>query len=147
MKNIKQKSKLTIQNMVSKLAKQALGPHVFALIAKTEHGLFAVSPEDFSVGRRLLRCGSYGAKEIARLKHYLAPESTVLIVGAHIGSLTIPLAKHCKEIVAIEANPITYDLLTINLSLNGVSNCQAINIAANDKDERIDFLLSRANSG
>jgi FkbM family methyltransferase len=120
---------------------------LFAFIAKTKYGLFAVDPEDCGFGLHLLRQSSYGKVEIENLKQYIKSESAVLIVGAHIGYLAIPLSKCCKKVVAIEANPITYKLLTINISLNGVSNCQAINIAANDKCESIDFLLSRANTG
>jgi FkbM family methyltransferase len=37
--------------------------------------------------------------------------------------------------------------LEINLTLNKVANCQAMNIAASDKAGPIEFLLSRANSG
>lgn len=70
-----------------------------------------------------------------------------MIVGAHIGTLAIPISKLCKELVAIEANPNTFDLLTMNIALNAAANCRAINIAASDKDENIDFLLNRANSG
>lgn len=124
-----------------------LGSHLFAFIAKTKYGLFAVDPEDFGVGLHLLRQSSYGEAEINSLKQYINFESSVLILGAHIGSLAIPLSKYCKKVVAIEANPVTYKLLTINISLNGVSNCEAINIAANDKCESIDFLLSKSNTG
>ncbi len=117
------------------------------MLLKAENGLFAVDPEDFGVGRHLLRHGSYGADEIDRLKRYITSESTVLIVGAHIGSLAIPVSKLCKKVIAIEANPHTYDLLTMNIALNHAENCEAVNLAANDKAAHIDFLLSRANSG
>ncbi len=147
MTKIKQRLKLKRQVFVGKLIKKVLGSNLFGFIAKTRYGLFAVDPEDCGVGLHLLRHSSYGKVEIDSLKPYINLESAVLIVGAHIGSLVIPLSNYCKRVIAVEANPFSYKLLTINISLNGVSNCEAINIAASDKCESINFLLSRANTG
>lgn len=99
------------------------------------------------VGGQLRWTGQYGSDEIERIKPKLTSDSRVLIIGAHIGTLAIPLSKHCKEVVAVEANPVTYELLTLNVLLNSASNIQTINIAASDKEEDIEFLLSRENSG
>jgi FkbM family methyltransferase len=138
---------LRIQALAARLQRYALGPHLLAMIAETEHGLFAVDPEDRVVGRQLVNQGSYAAEELERLKASLSPESNVLVVGAHIGALVVPLCKHCRTVVAFEANPATYRLLKLNLLLNEVSNCRAFNLAASDEDGSLDFLLSRANSG
>jgi FkbM family methyltransferase len=139
--------KLLIQALIGLFTKKTLGSHVYALITKSDSGLFAVDPEDRGVGRKLRVTGKYGLDEIERLRPYITSDSRVLIVGAHIGTLAIPISKFCKDVVAIEANPATYDLLKINIALNSSFNCQAINIAASDKEENIEFLLSRANSG
>ena len=127
--------------------KRLLGSHVYAIIVKTDNGLFAVDPEDNEVGAKLRWTGQYGLDEIKRIKPKITSDSRVLIVGAHIGTLAIPLSKHCREVVAVEANPVTYELLTLNVLLNSASNIQTINIAASDKEENIEFLLSRENSG
>lgn len=129
------------------LAKKINGPHVFACIAKTTSGLFAVSPEDEGVGRELRMNGMYGVDEIKRLKPFITSASRVLVVGAHIGTLAIPISALCKKVVAIEANPDTYELLTKNIALNAATHCHPLNIAASDKEETIQFLLSRSNSG
>lgn len=144
---MKQKFKFFMQSIIGPILKRINGPHVYALITKTDNGLFAVDPEDFGVGRRLRLRGNYGIDEIERLKSHLTPCSRALIVGAHIGALAVPISKLCKDVVAIEANPNTYELLKINITLNAAFNCHAINIAASDKEESIKFLLSRANSG
>lgn len=144
---LKLKLSLVIQLLKGSFTKKILGSHVYALIVKSDSGLFAVDPEDYAVGRQLRTTGRYGLDEIERVKPHIAKNSRVLIVGAHVGTLAIPISKLCKNVVAIEANPVTYDLLTINIALNSASNCQAINVAASDKDENIEFLLSRANSG
>lgn len=102
-----------------------------------------MDPEDYGVGRKLRTTAKYGLGEIERLKPHITSDSRVLIVGAHIGTLAIPISKLCKDVVAIEANPATYDLL-INISLNSAFNCQAIKIAASDKDENIEFFTKQS---
>ncbi len=144
---MKQGLKPIFQHLSGLLTKKIHGSCVCALITKTDVGLFAVDPEDFAVGRELRMHGKYGTDEIERVKPFLTPDSRALIVGAHIGTLAIPISKLCKEVVAIEANPNTYELLTKNITLNAASNCQAINIAASNKEETLQFLLSRSNSG
>ena len=138
---------LRFQALTGKILKQTLGDHLLAMIATTEQGLFAVDPEDRVVGRELLQRGSYGKDEVVRLERYVSPDAGVLVVGAHIGSLVVPLSKKCRDVVAFEANPSTYRLLAINLLLNEVTNCRAVNLAANDVKGTIEFLMSRANSG
>jgi FkbM family methyltransferase len=139
--------KLFLASLIGSLTKRLLGPHVRALLVDTEDGMFAVDPEDSVVGLRLRRSGKWAPEEIRRIKQQLTPDSQVLIVGAHIGTLAIPLSRVCSSVVAIEANPVTYQLLVQNIALNRVANCVPVNIAANDKAENIKFLLSRTNSG
>ncbi len=133
--------------VILRFTKKVLGPHVSALLVRSDNGIFAVDPEDRAVGGVLRRQGSYGLAEIETLKKYLTNDSKVLMVGAHIGTLAFPIAKICREIVCFEANPNTYDLLVKNMALNSVANCRTFNIAAGDKEEEIEFLLNRANSG
>jgi tRNA G37 N-methylase Trm5 len=47
------------------------------------------------------------------LKH-----SDVLIVGAHIGTLAIPISRLAKHVDAIEANPETFKFLSLNVAMN-----------------------------
>jgi FkbM family methyltransferase len=127
--------------------KKILGSYAYAIVVKSKNGLFVVDPEDQFVGARLRKTGQYGLHEVERIKSRIAIDSRVLNVGAHIGTLAIPLSKHCKEVVAVEANPLTYELLTANILLNTAHNIKTINIAASDKEENIEFLLSRENTG
>lgn len=144
---IKLGSKLKIRALLGSILKRANGPHTYALIAKTPTGLFAVDPEDQVVGRQLRNSGTYGTTEIEKLLRTLTPQSRALIIGAHVGTIAIPLSRYCREVVAIEANPSTFALLRHNIALNEIPNCRALNIAASDKRETLQFLLSRANSG
>jgi FkbM family methyltransferase len=138
---------LAIQTLIASITKKLLGSYVYALVVKSNNGLFLVDPEDSFVSWQLRYHGRYGFDEIERLKKYINSDGRILIVGAHIGTLAIPLSKLCKEVIAIEANPNTYKLLTTNIFLNSITNCRAIEIAASNKDGNIGFLLSRVNSG
>lgn len=129
------------------LTKTILGKNVIGVLVNSTNGLLIVDPEDYGVGVELRNKGRYGENELRNIKNYSSRESSILLIGAHIGSLVIPLAKSCHKIVAIEANPDTFKLLQLNLILNSVKNCDSFNIAANDKSEKLQFLLSRANSG
>ncbi|MHB1096115.1 MAG: FkbM family methyltransferase [Gemmatimonadaceae bacterium] len=139
--------RLLVKKLMGALTRVTLGPHVRALIVTADNGMFAVDPEDYGVGRRLRMFGKYGTDELERLKSQLGADCRVLVVGAHVGTLAIPLARLSREVVAIEANPVSFELLVTNIALNSVVNCRAINVAASDKDETMEFLLSRSNSG
>jgi FkbM family methyltransferase len=145
---MKQRIIYAILFVIGLFTKKFLGKHTIALLVKSDNCLFAVDPEDSSIGLHLRRKGEYGTAEINKLKQYISKNnSKVLIVGAHIGTIAIPISNICNEVIAIEANPNTYKLLEINIKLNAVANCRPINIAASDKEENIEFLLNRINSG
>ena len=137
---------LGLKKIKSKRLRRKLGKNVRAIITQSENGLFAVDPEDLEVGQKLLT-GGFAIDEINRLKTYVNSNSNVLIVGTHIGSVAIPISNYCKSVTAIEANPKTFELLIMNLHLNNNENIKPHNIFANDKHEKIDFLLNTVNSG
>ena len=130
----------------SRKMRKSLGTNIRAIITQSSNGLFAVDPEDLEVGEKL-RKGGFGLDDIERIKSLISDDSRVLIVGSHIGSLVIPISRHCKEVVAIEANPKTYELLSLNLRLNNIENVVSHNIAASEKTEIITFFLNTVNSG
>jgi FkbM family methyltransferase len=69
------------------------------------------------------------------------------VVGTHIGAIAVPLARDCRELVAIEANPNTFKLLEANVRLNALNNVTLHNVGASDKEETLSFLLNRDASG
>jgi FkbM family methyltransferase len=136
-----------LKNRKSNRFLNRLGKDVKALIVETKNGVFAVDPADLEVGAKLREKGEYGISEINQISQLIDGQSSVLIVGAHIGSLAIPIAKICSELVAIESNPIKFKLLQTNLKLNNTSNITIHNIAASNKKETIKFQLNTVNSG
>src|SRR6185369_2795589 len=104
------------------------------IVVKTDQGYFCLDPADKFVSNALVENGGYGFDELEFAKKYIRPNSSVLVVGAHIGAIAIPLSTVCEELVAVEANPATYELLQLNVRLNERKNLKTIYAAANDKD-------------
>jgi len=117
------------------------------IITSSAQGVFAFDLEDQFVGRSLRETGAWGSTEIELASKLIAPGDNVLVVGAHIGTVAVSLAKKCAHLTAFEANPTTYKFLQCNLILNGLKNIDAHNLAAADKSDRLRFVLSRHNSG
>lgn len=139
--------KLAIQYCQSKLVPWLMGKHVAAILVRSPHGVLAIDPADRGVGRTLLRHGSYAVEEIERLQRLVSQDDDVLVVGAHIGALVIALAKRARSVVAVEPNPRSYELLQTSIALNGIENCELLNVAASDRAGSMDMLISTANSG
>lgn len=94
---------------LSRARRRLVGPHGYAILCDSDQGTFAVDPADVVVGRRLLRDGIWAGGELTALAEYLVPDARVLIVGAHIGSLAVPIGRRVKSVLAVEANPHTLD--------------------------------------
>jgi FkbM family methyltransferase len=133
--------------VAGRLRRVFVGKNVFAVVYRTDNGVLAADPEDMGVGSELRETGAYAQDELARIFQYADETTDVLVVGAHLGALVVPIARKCRRVVAIEANPHTFDLLKTNLVLNDLSNVRAHNIAASDKTEMLEFVASRNNSG
>ena len=136
-----------LKNRKSAKINRQLGNGVKSVIVDSKNGLLAVDPRDLEVGYKLRNYGSYGLDELTRINKLITSESNVLVVGAHIGSLVIPIANNCNKVVAIEANPNNFNLLKTNLHLNKSANITIHNIAASSKQETIKFQMNTVNSG
>jgi FkbM family methyltransferase len=123
-----------------------LGRHTDAVLIRSKNGLLLVDAADQNVGRRLAYEGEYGRAEIDRLRACLSAKDNLLIVGAHIGAIAIPISRYCRSVTAIEANPRSFQLLQMNISINKRENIQAIQIAASDKPEELEFVANTLNS-
>ncbi len=144
------KLRFKIWALKSRLRKNILaffGKNIRGLLVTGTEGYFIVDPADAHVSRQLLDSGSYNSTEVTQIKKYITPQSKILIVGGHIGTLVVPLAKVAKEVSVIEANPTTFEILSLNIRLNALSNVKLFNLAANDKPGKLNFLNNTENSG
>lgn len=57
-------------------------------------------------------------------------DETILEIGAGIGTLTIPLAKKAKKVIAIEKDPVITDILRQRLITEDITNVEVINTDA-----------------
>jgi FkbM family methyltransferase len=126
--------------------KPSLRQRVKGVVLKTDQGWYCLDPDDQFVSKNILDTGAYGLAEIERAKQFFGNDSRLLVVGAHIGTIAIPLSKLCRELVAIEANPATYEFLELNVLMNRCGNLKTYNVAANNQDEMIPFIMSTDNS-
>lgn len=127
--------------------RRLLGPFARAILTTTPQGSYLVQVEDLYVGLALRHHGNYAPVELQILQSLCTNQTRLLVIGAHIGALAVPLAKICRSVVAIEANPQTFGLLQLNVALNGLSNVRTIHKAASNRVEQIDFVMSRNNTG
>jgi FkbM family methyltransferase len=128
---------------------KSFGPNAFGVLIDTKHGPMVASPEDNYVAAQLLNVGDYDPQTREYLLRFVNDRSNVLVVGAHIGAHAIPLAQRSRHVVAIEANPDTFRYLEVNAAIARAAGTSlaVLNVAASDRDETIEFLLSRENSG
>jgi FkbM family methyltransferase len=69
---------------------------------------------------------------------------TVIDVGAHIGPYTLKATKSVGtngKVIAIEADPENFDILSRNIQLNKFTNIIALNYAAYSKEDKIRLYL------
>jgi FkbM family methyltransferase len=139
--------RLRTLGMLSALRRRLIGPYAVAVLAQSKNGSLLVSAGDMFVGRKLCFTGCYDEEDLEVLGGNCDSGSQVLVVGAHVGSLAIPLAKRVRSLVAVEANPATFDLLRMNVMLNNLTNVDLHNLAAGDSNTEVAMLASRLNTG
>lgn len=127
--------------------RKELGPHAAGVLYDSENGFLLAPVGDIMIGKRLGFKGKWDMHEIHFLIDKLDPQDTVYFVGTHIGSLLIPIAKHCSKVVGYEANPDTYRILNWNLKLNEVSNAKIFHHAIGDASRNVEFYKNKVNTG
>ncbi len=132
---------------MAKIRAAIAGPYVEAFLVNGYNGRLLIPAGDLQIGRSLAFCGHWERDTIEFLDSYLHESSEVLVVGAHVGSLVIPIARRVKRVVGLEPNPKILDLLKMNLKLNDISNVECFDFAAGESDSTVEFLLSSYNSG
>lgn len=96
---------------------------------------------NFSCFSEYLNSNFLSSAEQRLLTTHPFPEGDVIDVGAHIGFVSHLMARRYPDriIHAFEASPSTHESLVGNLTLNGVKNVNAYNVAIADHEGRLDF--------
>ena len=82
------------------------------------------------IGKCFELYGQYSESEVAMMRSFLKPGSTVIDVGANIGDLTLPISTIVGDtgrVYAIESHPEIFNVLCANLALNEIRNTMPIN--------------------
>lgn len=122
------------QKIRGRLRSKALAPYGVGYFVDTPQGMFVVDPIDQLISRKLIKKGGYEVGTIEYLSRFLNPESVVVFVGAHIGSLLVPLAKKVRLVHAYEADPVNFKYLDYNRKINCLDNVRVHNRAVGDRD-------------
>jgi len=138
---------LKVDDWYSRCRARLLGPGARAVLTTSWNGDLLVGTRDLTVGRALAFRGAYDRGKIEALRTLLTPASDLLVVGAHVGSVLIPLARNARRAVGIEANPATFALLEMNVRLNALANIELYHRAAGERAGVVRFLMNRHNTG
>ncbi len=141
--------KLVSRLIRGRIRTRLMGAHGDGILARTKNGLLIVDPRDFNVSRSLLNHGSYDWPDIQWLSRILDERSSIVFVGAHIGSLLIPIARQSgsRRIIAFEPSPRNHHLLTLNVLLNEPNSVEIHRVAAGDSEGTVRFTEKKINSG
>ncbi len=97
----------------------------------------SLEPADWVEGGLLFAPQLWDSAEVAFLVRNLRPGDVFLDIGAHVGfsSLIVSaLVGDGGSVVAIEANPVSFEWLDYNIRLNGVRNVTALNLGVSDRE-------------
>ena len=91
---------------------------------------------------QLKRYGAHTRNELAMLRHFIRPGDTILDVGAHIGTFSIPLAFSAGgegKVYAFEPNVLAFELLVENVKANDLEmrvGCQNLVVSHSNEHYR-----------
>lgn len=114
-----------------------------------KHGVFDC-PDDEYIGKALALCGEYSEKELQVLLSLLDEGDTVIEVGAHVGTLTVPLARKVGpsgKVIAYEPQNLMHDYLKRNVESNGLGNVSIWQDAIGAHKERRWYAPFPSNTG
>lgn len=89
-------------------------------------GLFLVLTNDRFIGRSLIFTGEYSSDEVRLLASLCSTDQVVIEVGANIGAISVPLARHLAglggKLYCYEPQRTVFNILCANMALNGIEN-------------------------
>lgn len=97
---------------------------------------YDASPWEF-VQSNILRGGVYEPLTLDLAKSLLHPGDVMVDVGANIGEFTLMAAKTVGasgRVISLEASPVVYEALRLNIEINGFHNIVPILVAAGTTD-------------
>jgi FkbM family methyltransferase len=91
--------------------------------------------------------GVYETEILSLLKEQVPAGGVLVDVGANIGAISVPLAKHvgsAGRVLAIEASPDVFPYLVRNVALNGLTNVTCVEAAVVERPGDVPFFAPPA---
>lgn len=112
----------------------------FNVVVECRDGKFIANKNDQYVGRSLIKYGEFSYKEMELFRMVCSPGDFIAEVGANIGGHTVGLAKTVGpqgRVVAIEPQPVLFQNLCGNVSINSLTNVECLNLAISSEEGTI----------
>lgn len=107
---------------------------------KIEGISYEIRNKEDVIQKTLLNGKQWSPTILKLLKSRMKQKGHFVNVGAHIGTITLPMSTISSRVTAFEPFPKTFDHLKKNLYINNLSNVHIHNIALGDKHENVFFM-------
>ena len=108
----------------------------FNHLVQGAHGYLLFNVNDKYIGRSIEKHGEWSPHEVELFRKLVRPGAYVVEVGAHIGSLTLPLARFAGpsgRVFAFEPQRLLFQVLAANAALNSLTNVYPHHVALGNK--------------
>jgi FkbM family methyltransferase len=98
-------------------------------VHRARHGLLCHEELDRTIGASLRMYGEWAEEEVYFLSFFIEPGAVVLDVGANVGTHALAFSRFVTprgRVVAIDAQERAYNLLLLNMALNGASHVSCV---------------------
>lgn len=107
---------------------------------KIEGISYEIRNKEDVIQKTLLNGKQWSPTILKLLKSRMKQKGHFVNVGAHIGTITLPMSTISSRVTAFEPFPKTFDHLKKNLEINNLSNVDIHNIALGNKHENVFFM-------
>jgi len=108
--------------------------------------IFNYLPDDKFVGQRIA-LGKYEPYLTNLMLEKISKDDVVLDIGANIGYYTVLMADKVKKVIAIEPDPINFEILQKNIKENKLKNVVAVQAAVGSENKKMGIINSKENFG
>lgn len=102
---------------------------------------------DNECAKYILANGIFEYPLITWCQQFVKKDSIFLDIGAHMGTYSVILSDHCKEVHAFEPQTDTYTCLNCSVSANGCKNITTHNVALGEKEGQLSLNVVSPDGG
>ena len=141
------KFKYFLKKRKSDKRQNVFGPYAKGVVYESENGIIVLPISDTTIGKELGFKGNWDIKEITTVIDQTKEDDTIYVIGTHVGTLLVPLAKRVASVVGFEANENTFWYMQMNLCLNRIKNVILFQKAVGNENKKVTFYQNTVNTG